>query len=161
VGPPLCIPIQFQAFFFQVVNKYFSVFAGIISFWIPASIMVYVYAMVYKEMKRLQSSFKNGRVVSLHQNAPDHSEDNDLQNCHQNESLDIDRCDVVRFHKHSALSNNSDHICVPLHFHDTAAITPTAPPTPRASTSLPTMTISNQERESRSGKILTKLNCIC
>ena len=29
-----------------VVNKYFSVFAGIVSFWTPASIMVYVYFKV-------------------------------------------------------------------------------------------------------------------
>lgn len=40
-------------------------FAGLISFWIPASIMVYVYAMVYKEMQRLQSAFNNGQHVSL------------------------------------------------------------------------------------------------
>ena len=29
-----------------VVNKYFSVFAGIVSFWTPASVMVYVYFKV-------------------------------------------------------------------------------------------------------------------
>ena len=115
--------------------------------------MVYVYAMVYKEMKRLQSSFKNGRIVSLNQNQ---SEDclNDLHNCDRNESLDIDRNEVVKFHKKSSLIDNSDHICVPLHLHDTAAAKKTAPPTPTTpptSTSFPTMTISNQERESRSG----------
>jgi uncharacterized membrane protein YoaK (UPF0700 family) len=36
-----------------VVNKYFSVFAGLISFWIPASVMVYVYAMVYKASDKI------------------------------------------------------------------------------------------------------------
>ena len=131
-------------------------FAGIISFWTPASIMVYVYAMVYKEMKRLQSSFKNGRIVSLNQNQ---SEDclNDLHNCDRNESLDIDRNEVVKFHKKSSLIDNSDHICVPLHLHDPTAAKTTAPPTPTTpptSTSFPTMTISNQERESRSGNNL-------
>lgn len=37
-----------------VVNKYFSVVAGIISFWLPGSIMVYVYCKVYKETMRLR-----------------------------------------------------------------------------------------------------------
>ena len=58
---------------FQVVNKYFSVFAGIISFWIPTSIMVYVYAMVYKEMLRLQSAFSSGQHVTLASKVSDKS----------------------------------------------------------------------------------------
>lgn len=36
-----------------VVNKYFSVIAGMISFWVPAVIIVYVYAKVYIETRKL------------------------------------------------------------------------------------------------------------
>ena len=36
-----------------VVNKYFSVIAGCISFWFPAVVIIYVYAMVYRETRRL------------------------------------------------------------------------------------------------------------
>ena len=42
-----------------VVNKYFSVFAGIVSFWTPASIMVYVY---FKVHSALFSIFRRWRI---------------------------------------------------------------------------------------------------
>jgi len=35
-----------------VVNEYFGVIAGCISFWLPGSIMVYVYCKVYMETRR-------------------------------------------------------------------------------------------------------------
>ena len=44
------------------VNKIFSVLAGLISFWIPAAVIVYVYAMVFRESRRLA-----GRPVSVSQ----------------------------------------------------------------------------------------------
>jgi hypothetical protein len=129
-----------------VVNKYFSVFAGIISFWIPASIMVYVYAMVYREMQRLQSSFKNGQHISLSRKNIDHLHHQD--NSHESqdaieyrkESLNIER---VKFKKQSSVLEHSNEqvICFPK--------------IPEVHSSSTTMTISNQERESRSGKIQT------
>ncbi|XP_059095465.1 octopamine receptor beta-3R-like isoform X1 [Tigriopus californicus] len=39
-----------------VVNAYFSVLAGVVSFWIPGSIMVFVYYQVYQETQRLHNS---------------------------------------------------------------------------------------------------------
>ncbi len=37
-----------------VVNKWFGVLAGIVSFWLPGSIMVYVYFKVYQVTRRLR-----------------------------------------------------------------------------------------------------------
>ena len=48
-----------------VVNKYFSVFAGIVSFWMPASIMVYVYFKVAK-FPSCKSIIKSGLFGAVH-----------------------------------------------------------------------------------------------
>ena len=46
-----------------VVNKYFSVIAGCISFWLPGSIMVFVYCMVYRETKKLNKSLTSSKAT--------------------------------------------------------------------------------------------------
>ena len=103
----------------------------------PASIMVYVYAMVYKEMQRLQSSFKNGQHISLsrYANDPqDNSHESLDQTEFQKETLNI------KFKKQSSVLEQSGQvICFPK--------------IPEVHSSSTSMTISNQERESRSGRI--------
>ena len=47
------------------VNKIFSVLAGLISFWIPAVVIVYVYARVYRETRRLATRSAIRHVVCL------------------------------------------------------------------------------------------------
>jgi len=49
-----------------VVNKYFSVIAGTISFWIPGSVMTYVYFHVYQVARRLGDAETLGSTPHSH-----------------------------------------------------------------------------------------------
>ena len=40
-------------FYIHLIFQYFSVIAGCISFWLPGSVIMFVYASVYRETRRL------------------------------------------------------------------------------------------------------------